>query len=247
MSASKKLTRLIFVSDRQSFGDNSKTLDCLFTNLLQVSYVDPTLDRCTLAHEWLSSTDIFRSNKTAVASTNHMELHSLQRHHMPTAAAAVHLLCRVETRSKLTFSNRRMIDAFYQLEANDNLAQKFVEGLTPSARGGASFGSAAVETIPYSLWVLSAGDGSFSLSRSVSSMGILSRNERVAFEAHVAALRSLGLTYVASDDGAAKPLTGRSRPVGMRLEPQIDRLVHFEDLSFSVASKRKHIPCVVSG
>ena len=240
------LIELTIFASPQSFGDNSKTLDCLFTNLLEVSYVDPTLDRCTLAHEWLSSADIYRSNKTAVASNNHMEHHSMQRQHMPAAAAAIHLLCRVETRANLTFSNRKMLDARYQLEANDNLTHKFVEGLSPSARGGTSNGTAAVETIPYSLWMLSAGDGSFSLNRAVSTLDILNRNERLAFESHVATLRSLGLTYVTNEEVSLKLNYDKSRAPAMRLEPQIDRLIKFEELSVPPARRRRQVPSAVS-
>ncbi len=203
-------------------------LDCVFTNLMNVSYVDPTLDRCTLAHEWLSSTDLCRS-----------------KHFLPAAAAAIHLLCRVETRAKLTFSNRQMVDARYQMEANNNLAEKFVEGLAPSARGGATKGTAALETVPYSLWMLSAGDGSFSLRRGVSSMEILNKHERAAFDAHVSTLRSLGLTYVARGDATTRTFHD-NQAVAMRLEPQIDRLVQFDGLIVPPASRRKYIPHVVS-
>jgi chromosome transmission fidelity protein 18 len=210
------------------YGNNSKFLDRLFTNLLQVSYVDPTIDRCALAHEWLSSTDTFGTNKT-----------------MPAAAAAIHLLCRVETKLGLTFSNRRMMDAHYQREANVNLTEKFVEGLTPNARG-AGHGTVALETVPYSLWMLSAGHGSFSLNRAVSSLGILSKSEREAFNSHVSTLRSLGLTYVANEERSLKLHNEKSGPVTMRLEPQIDRLIHFEELSVPPENRRKQVPSVVS-
>ena len=138
------------------------------------------------------------------------------------------------------------MDAHYKWEANVNLAQKFVEGLTPSARGGVGHGAAIIETIPYSLWMLSAGHGSFSLSRGVSSLGIMSKNERVAFDSHVATLRSLGLTYVANEEGSMKLHSERTGSVTMRLEPQLDRLIHFEELSVPPANRRKQIPSVVS-
>lgn len=185
------------------------------------------IDRCALAHEWLSSTDMFSANKA-----------------MPAAAAAVHLLCRVETKPGLTFSNRTMMDAHYQREANANLTQKFVEGVTINTRGG-GHGAVALETVPYSLWMLSAGHGSFSLNRAVSSLGILSKSERVAFDAHVSTLRSLGLTYVANEEGPLKLHNEKSGPVTMRLEPQIDRLIHFEELSVPRENRRKKVPSVV--
>jgi chromosome transmission fidelity protein 18 len=139
-----------------------------------------------------------------------------------------------------------MVDVKYQLEANDNLIEKFIEGLAPSARGGATKGTAAIETVPYSLWMLSAGHGSSSLSRGVSSMEILSKNEKAAFDAHVSTLRSLGLTYVARDDASMRPFND-NKPVAMRLEPQIDRLTQFDDLSLPPGSRRKYVPHVVSG
>jgi chromosome transmission fidelity protein 18 len=138
-----------------------------------------------------------------------------------------------------------MMDAQFQREANVNLTQKFVEGLTPSARG-AGHGAVALETVPYSLWMLSAGHGSFSLNRAVSSLGILSKSEKVAFDSHVATLRSLGLTYVANEEGSMKLHNERSGHVTMRLEPQIDRLVHYEELSVPPENRRKQVPSVVS-
>lgn len=241
-----RLWSYILFHATKSFGDNSKTLDCVFTNLLQVSYVDPSLDRCTLAHEWLSGADVFRSMKTAVASNNHMEHHSMQRHHMPSAAAAVHLLCRVETRTNLTFSTRQLTDSRYQLESNQSLTQKFVDGLSPKARVSAGNGSVATEMIPYSLWMLSGGEGSCSLRRAVSSLEVLSKNERLAFDAHVGLLRSLGLTYVAREDAAQRAYSERGQNTVMRLEPQIDRLIRFEELTLSPAQIRKAIPSAVS-
>jgi len=75
------------------FGDNSKTLDCLFMNVHRVSYIDPTLDRCCTALEWLSSADTYRSYKSNVAMNNSAEHQSMQKYYIPTSAAAVHMLC----------------------------------------------------------------------------------------------------------------------------------------------------------
>ena len=103
------------------FGDNSKTLDCLFMNVNRVSYVDPTLDRCSVAFEWLSDADTYRSNKSNVAMNNSAEHQSIQKFYIPSAAAAIHLLCCVETRPDLIFSTRPLSDLHYQSQANSSL------------------------------------------------------------------------------------------------------------------------------
>eukprot|EP00550_Attheya_septentrionalis_P001585 CAMPEP_0198293954 /NCGR_PEP_ID=MMETSP1449-20131203/19724_1 /TAXON_ID=420275 /ORGANISM="Attheya septentrionalis, Strain CCMP2084" /LENGTH=1067 /DNA_ID=CAMNT_0043993725 /DNA_START=108 /DNA_END=3311 /DNA_ORIENTATION=- len=226
----------------ESFGENTKTLDCLFMNILRVSYIDPTLDRCSAAHEWLSSADTFRSFKTSVAMNNSSEHHSMQKMHIPSAAAAIHLLCRVETRADLTFSSRPMSDAHYQQDANTGLLSRFVEGLSPKARSGISGSNVISDIVPYSLWLLSSGEGNCSLTRAVSSMEILNASEKVAFNAHVATLRALGLTYIKAEDGHHSIGRGHG---AMRLEPEIDKLSRFLDLSISNGDRRKEIPSVL--
>ena len=74
---SRDVERILHAVD--IFGDNSKALDCLFLNVLKVSYVDPTLDRCLAAHEWMSGADIYRSSKTSVASTNTSAHYAMQK------------------------------------------------------------------------------------------------------------------------------------------------------------------------
>ena len=203
----------------ESFGDHTKTLECLFTNLLQLSYVDPTMERCLLAHEWLSGGVDMASLSSA-------------------AAGAVHVLCRIETRSDLVLSNKESSNAHFQHESNMGILQKFVEGLQQS-----SYNNAITETVPYALWMLSAAD---LLHRPVSSVEILSKKELAAFNAHVSTLRSLGLTYQA----AGRPTTYTSEEmastVEMRLEPEIDRLVYFKGYKASIENRRKRIPSVVS-
>ncbi|KAL3810852.1 hypothetical protein ACHAXA_005852 [Cyclostephanos tholiformis] len=141
------------------FGDNSKTLDCLWMNVNRVSYVDPTFDRCCGALEWLSGADTYRSHRSNVAMNNGAEHQSMQKYYIPTAAAAVHLLCCVETRPDLTFSTRPLSDCHYQNQANVSLVHRFVEGLPPRARHGIGSGTDSVvsDVIPYGLWLLSAG------------------------------------------------------------------------------------------
>ena len=65
--------------------------------------------------------------------------------------------------------------------------------------------------------MLSAGDGKHALSRLVSSVDILSNEEKLAFRAHVQTLRDLGLTYV--KDGGTFDYGNTNN---LRLEPEID-------------------------
>ncbi len=222
------------------FGDNSKTLDCLWMNVNRVSYVDPSFDRCCGALEWLSGADTYRSHRSNVAMNNGAEHQSMQKYHIPTAAAAVHLLCCVETRPDLTFSTRPLSDCHYQNQANVSLVHRFVEGLPPRARRGIGGGTASVvsDVIPYGLWLLSAGDGKHALSRPVSSVDILSAEEKLAFSAHVQTLRDLGLTYV-KDGGTFE----YKNPHNLRLEPEIDKLVKFEFVDDCIG--RREVPSLL--
>jgi chromosome transmission fidelity protein 18 len=213
-------------------------------NVLRVSYIDPTFDKCAAAHEWLSSADIFRSRKTSVASNNTAAQHAMEALHIPSAAAAIHLLCRVEQRPDLTYSTRELADARYQQEANHVLTQKFVEGLAPQARGSSCVNLLVTETIPYSLWILSAGEGSSALDRAASSLGILSKREKSAVDMHISTLRALGLTYVSQEDSYSDKEA--THTATLRLEPPIDRLCHFVDLSLSKGETRRDIPPPVS-
>lgn len=215
-------------------------------NILRVSYIDPTLDRCAAAHEWLSSSDIYRSMKTSVASNNVTARYAMEALHIPSTAAAIHLLCRVEQRPELTYSTRDMSDARYQQEANHFLTQKFVEGLSPKVRGSRCVNMLATETIPYALWVLSAGEGSSALNRAATSLEILSKGERQSLNNHVATIRALGLTYVAAQEGSSSEKGAISAAVKVRLEPPIERLVEFADLTVPNGQTRHEIPAVVS-
>lgn len=221
------------------FGDNSKTLDALFLNLLNVSYVDPTMDRCWTAHEWLSTVDTYRSFTSSVAMNNSSEHRTMQKFHLPTAAAAIHLLCRVETKSDLMYSMRQLLDTSYRLEANESLVDKFLEGLPPTVRSASQRKHLVSDVIPYCMWLLSAGKGKGALNRPVSSFDILSKEEKSSFEKHVAVLRSLGLTYVVSDNGDT---VNNSMGISMRLEPEVDKISMFKGLK----PKREEIPALVS-
>lgn len=191
-------------------------------NVLAVSYIDPTMDKCYSAHEWLSDADLYR---------NGMESH------MPATAGAVHLLCRVEQRPNLTFTTRKFFEAHCQLVANRSLLQKFAEGLSPDAaitRGNGSAGL-ALETIPYSLWILSAGSGA--LDRPVTSVGLLHQAEVQSLQRHANILTSLGLTYT-SKFSSGEP--GDSRRA-LSLEPPIDRIAIYNDLKLPHNGARRDL------
>ena len=165
--------------------------------------------------------------------------------HIPSTTAAIHLLCRVEQRQDLTYSTRELSDSRYHLEANISLAQKFVEGLSLRARGARGVEQLAVETVPYALWMLSAGQGSSALDRAATSVELLSKGEQSAFQQHAATLRALGLSYVAereetvSGDKAYRHLPTKMK---IRLEPPIEQFVKFSDLG----NARQEIPPAVS-
>jgi chromosome transmission fidelity protein 18 len=206
-------------------------------NVLSVFYTDPTLDRCSAAHEWLSSSDIYRSMTSDGASGYVMEAM-----HIPAAAAAVHLLCRVEQRPELTMSTREMTDSQFKGEANKALLQKYVEGVSLQAKNARFASQAAMDTVPYALWVLSAGEGSSALSRPTASVDLLGKGERLAFEHHAAVIRSQGLSYIPDQDEVMRHKEHHLRVLPYRMEPPIERLVQFVDL----AKSRLEVPSVVS-
>jgi chromosome transmission fidelity protein 18 len=208
-----------------------------------VSYIDPTLDRCAAVHEWMSCSDMYRSSKSTLAFNDSSAQHALENMYVPPAAGAIHVLCRVEQLPDLIFSARELIDFRYQCEENSGLLQKFVEGLSLHNGGGSKcIQQVASELIPYALYILSAGEGSSALTRSVTSVEILSKMERASFEQHVAVLRALGLTYVREDN----KFVGTNGVSSMILEPPIHRFSHFSDLVITNSDINKHeIPSTV--
>ena len=80
--------------------------------------------------------------------------------------------------------------------------------------------------------MLSAGDGKHALSRLVSSVDILSNEEKLAFRAHVQTLRDLGLTYV--KDGGTFDYGNTNN---LWLEPEIDKLVKFEFMNDCISQR----------
>ena len=229
-----------FCNEKKSFGEYTKMLDCLYLNINNVSYMDPSFDRCAAALEWLSSADEFGIPQQLL--------------YVPCTSAALHLLCRVEKMPELTYTTRELVDIRYQQEANLGLTQKFSEGLSAQSYRGSRTATALVkEMVPYALWMLSAGEGSQALSRPVSSVDILNTREHESFVKHVETLRSLGLTYVATaarEDVGSISANGNDNVKTMILEPPIHRLIHYQHLGKKMGSystpARKQIPSSVS-
>eukprot|EP00980_Cylindrotheca_fusiformis_P003170 scaffold721_cov131-Cylindrotheca_fusiformis.AAC.60 len=223
----------------EGLGDDAAAINGLFLNVPRVSYIDPTFDRCSAAHEWLSGADIFNDSNS----------YAMQKMYVPSVAAAIHLLCRVELKPDLTFSNREFSDAYYRRETNAGLVQKFSEGLPPVARGIKCQNVLTKELIPFALWMLSSGSGSSSLSRAASSIDILTKTERAAVDAHVGLLRTLGLTYAPAieepDLQKKDSMVQMTMKRRMVLDPPIDRLVDYAQMKFSTCLQRVEIPTAV--
>lgn len=228
-----------------SSGEGSRILDCIFLNIPRISFIDPTFDRYASALELLSGSDIYRSMSTSAAQNNSSDVFSMQSKYLPCGAAAVHVLCRVEQRQELTYSTRELHEGRFNMEANQALSQRFVEAMSPKVRAVRCASLVALETSPFVLWILSAGEGSISLDRLASSMKLLSPKELIAFEDHVSVLRSLGLTYVVTDSSTGKKWEQRSSSqVDAVLDPPLERFIHFD--FFMNPKERRSIPTAVS-
>lgn len=209
-------------------GDDSSAVNALFMNVLRVSYIDPTFDRCSAAHELLSF----------AADAHHQQAASV-------VAAGIHLLCRVEVKPDLTFSSRELADMKYRQDSNLGLIQKFCHGLPSRAKNLKCNSLLAEEFIPMVMWVLSAGDGATSLSRAASSIEILTNKEQDVAKKHIEALRSLGLTYVVDREEQEKQKTSSYHGADlskMRMEPPIHRLVEYSSFRHPFGLYRKEIP-----
>ena len=216
-------------------------LDCLFMNLHRVSFIDPSFDRCSAVLEWMSSTDCYRSNKQ-LSSTDGYYVEAI---HTPAVAAATHILCRVEQPQDLIYSIRELTDSQYQMESNKAMVQKFLEGVCLRAKiTRAGLFQVSTEIVPNMLWILSAGEGSSALNRSVTTVDLLSKSENDAFQHHAAILQSLGLKHISLDqeDNRHRHQSRSSTTLAVGLDPPVDRLVKFVDLS----NNRLDIPPAVS-
>ncbi|GAX26554.1 chromosome transmission fidelity protein 18 [Fistulifera solaris] len=211
--SNSSLDQVLHSVDR--FGDSCKILDTLFINASQVSYVDPTLDRCATIYEWLSASDLFRSS------------FSLEAWHTPMAAGAAHVLGRVERPPNLVFSTRFFSDLRYQGEGNVALLQRFAEGLPHCQL--VSVCRAVTETIPYAVAIVATLVAAH-IRRTVTSVEVLTPAERVSFDQAVRIMTGLGLSFVAADNFHQDPSSGSSGK-SVRLDPPVDRLTIFEGSS----------------
>ena len=212
-----------------SLGDDSAALNALFMNVLRVSYIDPSFDRCSAAHELLSFAAVAHNQQSGYST--------------PVVTAGIHLLCRVEVKPNLIISSRELTDNKYRRESNLGLVQKFCEGLPAKAKNLKCKSLLAKEFIPLVMWILSAGNGPASLSRAASSIDILTKKEQDAAKKHVETLYALGLTYIVNREEQEKRIDGPSHQMNeMRLEPPIDRLVEYTALRQRGTLCRNDIP-----
>jgi hypothetical protein len=215
---------------------------------MNVSYIDPTLDRCSTIHEWMSYADVCRSNKSNAID---FAIEALQ---LSITAAATHVLCRVEhqRQQKLTFTTQVMNETKYIVESNKLIVTKFVDGISQQSSIGRRIPTITTEIVPLLLWILSAGNGTSSLSRSATSLELLQPDERLSFNTHVSILHSLGLTYAIdhehdNDTYTRAGHTGwQGNTINMRIEPPIDQLIRFPHLVMNSLVKRREIPTAVS-
>jgi len=241
----------------ERYGETSKTIDSLFSNLPLITTIDPTLDRSATAHEWLSGADTYRSFKTSLAINNTLELFSMQNHYLPLTAGAIHLLCRVDSlhSNTISTSNKELSNCRFSRDLNTGLVQRFMDHMPPKTRNGYVSSVVVHDLIPYTIWLMSAGCGKrgSNLNRAVSSFDILTHREREVFKCHVDRLRGLGLTYVRDetqeDQFGNAPFHSfgtHAAAARMRLEPEIDKMVNYSNLNISDESQqRTEIPSVV--
>jgi hypothetical protein len=216
----------------------------MFLNVNRVSYIDPAFDRCALAHEWLSVSDTYRS-QNSLRSTGTMI--SVQDQQIPTTAAALHLLCRVEQRSDLTYTVREFYENQFKLETSLSLVQRFAEGIPPHSRCGRSISLLVSEFIPYTLHILSSGQGTGSLDRATASLELLNANELNSFHRHGTLLQSLGLSYTTiEEDSPSRGYKFIQKHAAAILDPPIHQVVEYASMDPSTAQQRREIPFGVS-
>lgn len=150
----------------------------------------------------------------------------------------VHLLCSVERRQDITFNSKLFTDAAFRLETNAALLQKFKDGMVlKQSLASRSADGVVQETVPYLLWMLSAGEGSGSLTRGTTSENLLKSKERRSFERHSSIMSALGLKY-RPEEGNSTNHTGH---LSYCMEPPIDNLCFEVELT-----KRAEVPSAVS-
>ena len=215
----------------------------MFLNVARVSYIDPAFDRCALAHEWLSVSDTYRSNSS---SSNTGAMISVQDHQIPTAAAALHLLCRVEQRPDLVYTVRDFYENQFKQENIQSMVQRFAEGIPPASRCGRSISLLLSEIIPYTLQILSSGQGTGSLDRVTASSELLNPNEVRAFDRHSVVLYSLGLSYVSSEGSSDRDYRSAQKMLSATLDPPIHKLVEYTGFNVPPSYERHDIPSGVS-
>ncbi|GMH67839.1 hypothetical protein TrST_g13520 [Triparma strigata] len=199
-----------------AYNEDSKILDCIFSNVGRVSYLDPNFSRTAEAREFLS-----------FASTNHRCV--------AVSAAAINVLCAVETKPDLVFNSKEDWEFRFARDKNVGLCKQFIDGLQITSRLGTF--EAVSDLVPAALNMLAASTGTNSLNRVVSTVTMFNKVEKKSFDQKVAILRTLGLTYVRADQSGI--VDDGVMGDEMVLSPRINKLVNFRG-----SEERREIPNV---
>ena len=210
--------------------DITKLLDGVFLNVPYIPFIDPNLDKLYTACEWLSIGDLYRSsNSTSLASNHPHDFILLQKWYIPVMLSAVHALCRTHTtrsQKPLIYSTKELFDLRYNKEANRSLLQQFISGLNVNQQCyNNSVKTTLLDTIPFLLYFLQAGNGKHNIKRAVSAYEFYREDEKVAFDIRMKVFKEFGLKYktVEDEDGIG---------VGVKLEPEIDLFMRFRELDY---------------
>lgn len=85
-----------------NYSDNHLITMGIFENYLTVKYTDPTIQRTSLAADWLSISDMFESKLYSGDSGNYS-----MSMYIPTIASAIHLVCSTDSKAlKLQFPSK---------------------------------------------------------------------------------------------------------------------------------------------
>lgn len=108
------------ISTVAAFSDHGQVLQAAHENFCQMRYTDPNLTKTALAAEWLAFSDLIHGRQLEG------RCHLMEDLHLATAAA-IHLLCRVEVRPRITLPRKDYEFRSARL-SRQHILQSFTEG-----------------------------------------------------------------------------------------------------------------------